>query len=63
MTTLLLFGAGLAALVVGSEPLVREASKPARSFSISPMGGGPGVIGTATIGMLTRRGGHPSPGG
>jgi Ca2+/Na+ antiporter len=41
MTTLLLFGAGLAALVVGSELLVREASKPARSFSISPMGAVP----------------------
>jgi cation:H+ antiporter len=63
MTTLLLFGAGLAALVVGTQLPVRGASKRAPSFGISPLGVSPCVIGTATIGRLTWRGGYPSPRG
>ena len=47
MTTLLLFVAGLAALVVGAELLVRGASKLALSFGISPL-----------VAVLTLRGGR-----
>jgi cation:H+ antiporter len=48
MTTLLLFVAGLAALVVGSELLVRGASKLALSFGISPL-----VVGLTVVAFGT----------
>jgi hypothetical protein len=43
--------AGRAALVIGAESPVRGASKPARSFGISPLGGGLMVV--ASIAMTT----------